>query len=169
MWKRLIALTLATSGLFCLGSGKRGEGVLVTFHLETSKEEWPKFAQAVKMGDPAQQFYFKLTPAFTDVDILWYYPFISKDGVTYGAAFKLKDGPTERLISLTSDPVYRGKLLGAHVQPLTSKSQPLQSYLQIDRRITDGVLVIWKDLTDMHLRAFSERFQHVRDFKGKKS
>lgn len=168
MRNRLTAyLLLAAAGLLSLGSGKRGESILVSFHLETNREEWPKFAQAVKMGDPAQQYYFKISPIITDADILWFYPYISEDGVTYGAAFKLKEAATERLANITSDPVYRGRLLGAHVQPLTAKGTPLLSYLQIDRRITDGVLVIWKGLTDAHLRAFTQRFSHVRDFTGK--
>jgi hypothetical protein len=167
MWNRLIAFLLIASGLFCLGSGKRGQPVLISFHLETGREEWPKFAQAVKMGDPAQQFYFKLSPALTDADILWFYPFISEDQVTYGAAFKLKETASQRLTTLTGDPAFRGKLMGVHVQPIGSKSAPLQSYLQIDSRITDGTLVIWKGLTDGHLRAFSQRFPHYRDFKGK--
>lgn len=167
MWNRTIALTLATAGLLSLGSGKRSDSVLVSFHLETSREEWPKFAHAVKMGDPAQQYYFKLSPIITDADILWFHPFISEDGVTYGAAFKLKDAGSERLTNLTSDPTYRGRLLGVHVQPVGPKTSPVLSYLQIDRRITDGTLVIWKGLTDTHLRAFTQRFAHVRDFMGK--
>lgn len=167
MWNRIIALLLVLAGICSLGSGKRGESLLVTFHLETSQEEWPKFAQAVKMGSPPQQFYFKLSPIITDADILWFYPFISEDGVTYGAAFRLSPAGTERLTNISSDPTYRGRLLGVHVQPIGPKSGPLQSYLQIDRRITDGTLVIWKGLTDAHLRAFTERFAHVRDFMGK--
>ena len=34
------------------------------------------------------------------------------------------------------------------------------------RRITDGTLVIWKGLSDDHLRAVSKRFSHVRDYLG---
>jgi len=163
---RLPVFLLAVAGLLSLASSKRGEAVLVSFHMETSKEDYPKFAQAVKMGNPAQQFYFKLSPVVTDQDIVWFYPFISEDGVTYGAAFKLSNVGTNRLTNLTSEPANRGRLLAANVQPVSSRTPPVRTFLQIDRRITDGTLVVWKGLTDEHLRVFTKQFGHVRDYMG---
>ena len=154
-------LTLSVSG-----SGKRKENLLFSFHLETSKDEYPKFAQAVKMGDPARQYYFRIMPSITDDDVEWYYPFISDDDTTYGVAFKLSAKGTGRLTSLTSLPENHGRLLASNVQALSDRIGPVRNYVQIDRRISDGVLVIWQGLSDDHLRVFSRRFPHVRDLMG---
>lgn len=140
--------------------------MVISFHLETVQEEWPKFAQAIKMGDPAQQYYFKMAPSLTDGDIAWYFPFIAEDGVTYGAAFKLKNKGKDVLRELTSEPKNQGKLLAANVQPMDQSSGPVRSFLQIDRRIDDGVLVIWQGLTDPHMQWLGGNIPHARDVTG---
>jgi len=160
------AAFVALASLALTASGKRGEPVVISFHLETVQAEWPKFAQAIKMGDPAQQYYFKMAPSLTDGDIEWYYPFIAEDGVTYGVAFKLKNKGAGMLRELTSDPKNQGKLLAGNVQPLDQSSGPVRCYLQIDRRIDDGVLVFWEGLTDLHLQWLGARFPHARDATG---
>jgi hypothetical protein len=162
---RLVAWAFVAC-LALTASGKRGEPVVISFHLETVQAEWPKFAHAIKMGDPAQQYYFKLAPSLTDGDIAWYYPFIAEDGVTYGTAFKLNRKGAQVLRDLTSDPKNQGKLLAGNVQPLDDRSGPVRCYLQIDRRIDDGVLVVWQGLTDQHLQWLGGRFPHARDVTG---
>ncbi len=163
-WPGLFLLALC---LPLMASGKRGSApALVSFHLETSEGDYPKFAHAVKMGDPAQQYYFKLSPALTDGDVQWFYPFLAADGVTYGTAFKMGTHGSNVLQTLTSSPENQGKLFAVNVMPLDSKSSPMRDYLQIDRRIDDGVVVIWQGLTDAHLRVFAQRFPHVRDVTG---
>ncbi len=153
---------LLALGLTSFGSGKRGQAVLISFHLEGSKEEWPKFAQAVKMSD-GQQFYFKVLPVATDADIQWFYPFVSDDKTTFGAAFKLDQRGSNALAQITGSPENHGRLLAVVTQPLSDQLPGLRNYLQIDKRITDGVVVVWSGLTDQHLRVFSGRFPHVRD------
>lgn len=147
-----------------LGSGKRSDGVLVSFHAEGTKEEWPKFAQAVKMSD-GKQYYFRILPVVTDANVAWYYPFIAPDK-TFGVAFKLDSRGTNALTSYTSSPENHGQLLAAVVHPISQQIGGVRSYLQIDKRVTDGIIVIWSGLTDKHLRVFSARYPHVRDLMG---
>ncbi|MEO0446092.1 MAG: hypothetical protein AAF191_08455 [Verrucomicrobiota bacterium] len=123
-------------------------------------------AHAVKLGNPAQQFYFTLTPVFTEQDVRWFYNFISEDGLTFGAAFKLHPQSAERLNLITKEPAFQGKLLAAYVQPVTAQSPPVQSVVRIDRGVTDGVLVIWKGLTNEHLQILQRRIPHVREVSG---
>ncbi|RFC46112.1 MAG: hypothetical protein DVB23_001748 [Verrucomicrobia bacterium] len=154
-------------GAVSMASSKKGTAVFLSFHLETSKDDWPKNAQAVKMGDPAQQYYFKLSPVITDGEVKWFSPFISQDGVTYGCAFKLSQHGTNILQQVTSAPENHGKLLASNMQPLDADSGPLRSYVQIDRRVDDGILVVWDGFTDRHLRLFAERFPHARDVEAR--
>ncbi len=159
--------------LFCLlavpgladASGKRGESVLISFHLETSKEEWPKFAHAIKLGNPAQQYYFKLAPEITDRDVVWYFPFPAEGGAGFGVALKLNQRGTQRLEFLSRLPENRGKLLVAHFQPISKKHPPVRSYVKIDRAVSDGVLVIWGGLGKDHLKALRELHTDVREAK----
>ncbi|MFT5465872.1 MAG: hypothetical protein ACI8UO_000968 [Verrucomicrobiales bacterium] len=165
MYRRITLALLACAGLLLIGAGKRGQGapVLISFHLETTADEFPDFAQAVKMGDQAQQFYFSKLPLVTDADVAWFYPFLADDGATYGVAFKLSRKGTDIIAQASTTPSNQGKLIAANIQAISRKQGSIRSYIQIDRGSTDGVLVIWKGLTDQHLRIFSERFPHVRD------
>ena len=156
-------LVLVCLGLASSASSKRGAPVLLSFHLETTKDAYPKSAMAVKMGEPVQQYYFSLIPILTDSQIKWFSPFISQDGVTYGCAFKLNQHGINILQQVTSAPESHGKLLASNVQPLDENSPPVRGYVQIDRRIDDGIIVVWDGFTDAHLRVFSERFPHARD------
>lgn len=151
----LIFLLLAGTLSVCLAAGKKYKLYLVTFHLEGEETDNPKFITPVKLGKEHRQYYFNKLPTFTDHDIRWFYPFTSTDGVSYGAAFKLKDhAATElRAITLTN----QGKLLG-----LRCSDAPLQAVL-IDRPIEDGVIVIWSGLQQRHLQEFRKRFPHVDD------
>lgn len=156
---------LAAAGLMLLGSGQRSGSapILISFHLETNGDDWPKYAEAIKMGSPAKQYYFRKMPVATDQEIVWFYPFLAEDGATYGAAFKFNQHGTELLSQVSGTPTNQGKLLAVNLQPISSKQGPVRSYIQIDRTVNDGIVVIWKDLTDEHLRVFAQRFPHVRD------
>lgn len=165
MRRRITLALLACVGLTLVSNSKRGSGapILLSFHLETTADEYPDFAQAIKMGNPAQQFYFSKMPLVTDHDIAWFYPFLADDGATYGVAFKLNRKGTDVLLQASTTPSNQGKLIAANVQAISRKQGMIRTYIQIDRGSTDGVLVIWKGLSDEHLRIFTQRFPHVRD------
>lgn len=153
--RAVLVFVLLGNVLFCSGAGKKYKLYLVTFHLEAEKTDNPKMITPVKLGKEHRQYFFSKIPTFTDHDIKWFYPFTAEDGVSYGAAFQLKDHALTELkaISLTN----QGKLLG-----LRCSDAPLQAVL-IDRPITDGVVVIWSGLQQRHLQEFRKRFPHVDD------
>ena len=151
----ILVLTLLASVLFCSGAGKKYKLYLVTFHLEAEKTDNPKMITPVKLGREHRQYFFNKIPTFTDHDIKWFFPFTSDDGVSYGAAFKLKDHATTELKAITL--TNQGKLLG-----LRCSDAPLEAVL-IDRPITDGVIVVWNGLQQRHLQEFRKRFPHVDD------
>ena len=59
--------------------------------------------------------------------------------------------------------ISHGNLIAANVQPISNREAPDRAYLQIDRPVSDGVIVIWQGFNEKHLRLFTQRFPHVRD------
>lgn len=155
----LILLFLFASAMWCHGIGKQYKLYLVTFHLEGEETDNPKMITPVKLGQEHRQYYFSKIPSFTDHDIQWFYPFSAADGVSYGAAFRMKEHAAVELKAITL--TNQGKLLG-----LRCSDSPLQAVL-IDRPIDDGVVVIWSGLQQRHLQEFRKRFPHVDDYQPK--
>jgi len=155
----IILLTLLATIVWCPAAGKQYKLYLVTFHLEGESTDNPKMITPVKLGQEHRQYYFSKIPTFTDKDIAWFYPFSAADGVSFGAAFRMKEHSATELkgITLTN----QGKLLG-----LRCSDAPLQAVL-IDKPIDDGVVVIWSGLQQRHLQEFRKRFPHVDDYKPK--
>ena len=107
------------------------------------------------MGSEAKQYYFEIMPSFTNKDIVWFYPFVSKDGRSFGAAFKLNPQATRHLHAVSQNA--QGKLMGARVAGAALTA------VAIDRPVDDGVIVIWDGLTRDHLQLFQRYFPHVED------
>jgi len=151
----LICSLLAIS-VWCPGIGKKYNLYLVTFHLEGDQTDNPKFITPVKLGKDHRQYFFSKIPCFTDKDIAWFYPFTSRDGASFGVAFRLKDHAAIELKAITL--TNQGKLLG-----LRCSDAQLQAVL-IDRPLDDGTVVVWEGLQQRHLEEFGKRFPHVDDF-----
>lgn len=154
--KILLLCALLAVAVLCPGAGKKYKLYLVTMHLEGEQNTNPKFVVPVKLGSDHRQYFFSKIPSFTDNDIAWFYPFTSRDGGSFGAAFKLKDHAATELkaLSLTN----QGKLLGIRCSDAVLKA------VLIDRPIDDGVIVMWEGLQQRHLQEFRKRFPHVDDF-----
>ncbi|NNE93018.1 MAG: hypothetical protein HKN23_15340 [Verrucomicrobiales bacterium] len=154
--KTAMTLALCAAACLCLtSSGKKAQKHVITFHLESDESHYPKFATPVKLGSQAKQYYFEIMPSVTEKDIDWFYPFVSKDGRTFGAAFKLQPSRARHLQGLTQE--NNGKLIGARVVGAQL------SATMIDRPIEDGILVIWDGLGREQLMLFKKYFPHVED------
>jgi len=159
MTRRLLTLLVFLAAVtWCPGAGQKHKTYLVTFHLEASEDDNPKFTTPVKLGKEHRQYFFDKIPTFTDKDIAWFYPFTAEDGASYGAAFQLEEHAATQLKALTL--TNQGKLLGLRIA-----DAPLQAVL-IDRPITDGVVVTWSGIQQKHLKEFRKRFPHVDDIRS---
>lgn len=147
----IVLLLIATLSP-AFGAGKKAQSFLITFHVEGVEEEAPEFASPIKLGNEMRQYYFKKVPEFTDHDIAWFYPFVSQDGQTFGAAFKLTPNAAQQLKGLCL--THQGKLLGVRIA-----NAPYSAVL-IDRPVDDGIIVVWQGLAKSHLKAFEKRFPH---------
>jgi hypothetical protein len=155
----LILLFLFATAMWCPGMGKQYKLYLVTLHIEGEATDNPKMITPVKLGQEHRQYFFSKIPTFTDNDIAWFYPFSAADGVSFGAAFRMKEHATVELKAITL--TNQGKLLGVRCS-----DAPLGAVL-IDKPIDDGVVVIWSGLQQRHLQEFRKRFPHVDDYKPK--
>ncbi len=154
-WKPwgVCALTLILTLSAVYAGGKRYHLYLCKFHLEGDIGDNPKFMIPVSLGSERRTYHFNKIPSFTDADIAWFYPFNAENGLSYGAAFRLKDHAATELTALSrTNP---GKLLG-----LTVGDAPVAA-VRIDRPVDDGVIVMWEGLQPSHLQEFQKRFPHV--------
>ncbi|MDF1816120.1 MAG: hypothetical protein P1V20_28220 [Verrucomicrobiales bacterium] len=158
MRQGIITVLLCSIGLFCVAAGSKAKGYIVTFHLEGDETESDKFVTPVKLGSEHRQYFFRKMPAFSDKDIMWFYPFIAEDGQSFGAAFRLIDHKAQELTALTV--ANQGKLLGTRVL-----DAPLRAVI-IDQPINDGVVVIWSGLSQNHLKAIGSKIAHVDKMQG---
>lgn len=154
----LIAALFCTIAVVCMGAGSKAKGYLVTFHLEGDETDSAKFVSPVKLGSEHRQYYFRKMPSFTDRDIVWFYPFVSEDGQSYGAAFRLADHKAQELTGITV--ANQGKLFGTRVM-----DAPLRAVI-IDRPINDGIVVIWSGLSQNHVKLISTKITHVDKMTG---
>lgn len=153
--RRFIILAALCLPLAAESGGKKTQNSIVSFHVEASQGDNPKFIVPAKLGSEHRQYFFQKVPAFNDRDIAWFYPFLSQDGVSYGAAFKLKEPAAVELKNVTLN--NQGRLLG-----LRCADAPLQAVL-IDQPLNDGIIVVWEGLQQRHLQDFKKKFPHVDD------
>lgn len=156
MKQSLTASIFCLLGALSLGAGTRSKSHVVTFHLEGEETDSPQFVTPVKLGSEHRQYFFRTMPAFTDHDMQWFYPFVSQDGQSYGAAFRLNETKSQELTAVTA--ANQGKLFGSRVV-----DAPLRAVI-IDRPATDGVLVIWDGLSQNHIKLLSTKIKHVEGY-----
>ncbi|MEM7144802.1 MAG: hypothetical protein AAF591_06680 [Verrucomicrobiota bacterium] len=156
---RLILTLTLLSGLAIAPSahamGKKKQRTMVSFHLETSADEAPKFAFPHTLPGTNIQRYFKINPEFTNRQIMWFHPFDSKDGRSKGIVFQLDQAATIRLEAISAQ--NRGKYLVTSL--LGAQSAPIL----IDRPVNDGVIVVWDGVSDAQIAMLAEEINQYQD------
>jgi len=139
--------------------GKAGEKGMVTFHLETDPTTNPKLV--FPQMDNGKQRLFLRAPEFTLKDMVAFSPFPSGTGDEYGLVFQLKDSGKRHLnvLSLSS----QGKYL------LAQANGRVVDGVIIDKPVEDGVIVIWKGISNEEVKIFDKVLPRIGDAgKGKK-
>ncbi len=144
--KRLILLALLVLPAAVCASGKKTPPASVSFHMQGSAAEAPKFARKVRtvVGDK----YFRKVPEISTRDIVAFSPFPADDNRTYGVVFKLNAHGRKRLLEATT--MNRGKLLLALVN-----GQAL-GVVRIDKPVKDGMLVIWSGIQQQEIKLYDK-------------
>ena len=127
-------------------SGKKTPPSSISFHLEGSAVEAPKFAR--EFNTLAGAKYFRKVPEVSSKNIEACSPFPADDDLTYGIVFKLNTQGSKRLNEVTT--MHQGKLLLSLVN-----GQPL-GVVRIDKPVTDGILVIWSGVTEQEVKLYDQ-------------
>lgn len=139
-----LILPLLSSPL--LANGKKSPVAAITFHIEGSSKEGPKFVRKVKTV--AGERYFRKVPEVSTSDIIAFSPFPADDKTTYGLVFQLSKRASTRLNASTN--MHNGKLLIAIV------NGQAVGVVKIDAPVTDGKLVIWSGIKDHEIKLYDQ-------------
>lgn len=142
----LALLIIPVSTVTSWASGKKTPPASISFHIEGSAAEAPKFAREIKTL--AGKKFFRKVPEVSTKDIVAFSPFPADDNLTYGIVFKLNQHGTKRLLEATL--MNRGKLLLALVN-----GQPL-GVVRIDKPVKDGMLVIWGGIKQQEINLYDK-------------
>ncbi len=120
---------------------------MVTFHLETDPTGVNPKLVFTQMDEGKQRFFLR-SPEVTMKDITAFCPFPSGTGEEYGLVFQLKD-PAKRRLNAVSI-ANQGKFL------LSQANGRVVDGVWIDKPVNDGVLVIWKGITNNDIKLFDK-------------
>lgn len=146
---RLSELVLFVLFTLCIpanAAGKKAPPASISFHLEGSAAEAPKFAR--EFNTLAGTRYFRKVPEVSSKNIQACSPFPADDDRTYGMVFKLNAQGSKRLNEVTT--MHQGKLLLSLVN-----GQPL-GVVRIDKPVNDGILVIWTGITQQEVKLYDQ-------------
>ncbi len=150
---RAIAILLLFLCILLPSAGKR-DRVVIGFHAEGGAEEGSKFVMSpIPIGNPPRKVHFRLVPEISTKQIQAFYAFPAEDG-SYGVAFKLIESGQLTLNALSSS--QHGKYL------LTTFNNQAVSYVLIDRKVSDGVIVVWSGVGEKDLAVLRKKLQEVR-------
>jgi hypothetical protein len=142
----VILLILPLLQTSVIANGKKTPPASISFHVEGSAMEGPKFVRKVKTV--AGERYFRKVPEISTHDIVAFSPFPADDQTTYGVLFKLNKRASQRLNASTN--LNRGKLLLALVN-----GQAI-GVVRIDKPVTDGMLVIWSGIKENEIKLYDQ-------------
>lgn len=138
--------------------GKAKTKFIVSFHLETDENMNPKLTFS-QMTNGKARFYRRM-PEISTNDIVSFAPFPTDNGTGYGVVFKLKDNAARRLNSVTN--MNQGRWLLAQVNGRVADG------VMIDQPVSDGMIVVWKDVTAEDIALFEESLPRINEEKKKK-
>lgn len=152
----VILFALMTPALVFAG-GKKTPPASLSFHIEGTAQEGPKFVRKVKTL--AGEKHFRKSPEISTRDIIAFSPFPADDKNTYGLILQLNKTAKRRLFTSTS--TNRGKLL------LTLMNGQAMGVVRVDKPVNDGILVIWSGVTLKEVRQYDLLLPRIGEDKKK--
>ncbi len=151
----MVASALMTPAV--VAGGKPDIKASLTFHMETEGTDNPKmiFSQLVS----GKVRFFRRMPEITTHDVLSFNPFPAEGSEGYGIAFKLNETAAKRFAAVTN--VNQGRWMIAQMNGRVVDG------VFIDQVITDGIVVVWKDVTLADIKVFDDSLPRIGQ-EGKK-
>lgn len=135
--------------------GKKDDEARISFHLETDRSDNPKMIFPQTIG--GQERVFKRVPEITSKDIAEFNAFASRNGEGFGLLLKLTRVAANRLASVTA--ANQGKWMVAQVNGIVVDG------VMIDQQITDGQLVIYKNISLATVQALDKKYPRLGEKK----
>lgn len=132
-------------------SGRKKGEFFVSFHVEGDKSEGKRRVAEDTIN--GRTVYFKRMPVVTHKDMRGYWPFPADDG-SWGAAFKLSKSGVRRLN--TAGLTERKRLMRVVV------NMKRVDVLYIDKAPEDGMIVVWKGLTEEDLKKIEKMMPQLK-------
>ncbi|NWK56689.1 hypothetical protein HW115_13785 [Verrucomicrobiaceae bacterium N1E253] len=142
-WSLPLAIALVPTAS---ANGKKTPPASITFHVEGTAAEAPKFTR--KVETLAGERYFRKVPEVSTNDIIAFSPFPADDKKTYGVVFQLNKQAAQRLHASTN--LNQGKLL------LGLVNGQAVGVVRIDKPVTDGMLVIWSGIQQHEIKLYDK-------------
>ena len=138
----LFALTVFLPAAASAG-GKKKAPVMVSFHLQGDAGEGGKLVFPFKTA--GQTIYYRKHPEFSSQDVVAFQSFPSDDPASYGLILQLNKLSAQRLASMSAS--NHGKYL------LCMVNGSVRDAVLIDKKVGDGLLVIWQRIGAAEVRA----------------
>ncbi len=153
-------ILLPILALFLVGFAKKDPKATVRFHTEANQQDTEQFAATVALQNPPRQIFIQKVPFISENDVKAVFPFPATDG-TMGCAFQLNAHGTLELD--TQSIMRRGTVILAYI------NGRLITDMLMDKRVSDGVLMIPSGLTALEIASLQKRFRTLGDPKSKRS
>ena len=146
--KRTIGILMLLMGLLSAGvlAAGKNSGPFIAIHPEGSQDEGQRMVRPDEQGGETR--YYRISPEVSGRHFSGYAPFLSEDGITYGAALYLNDEGTRAVQVMCS--TFQGKLARIIVN-----GRPVDT-VRIDRAPRDRRIIIWSGLTPEDFKAFEK-------------
>lgn len=151
----MLVLCLAGHIAPAAAGGKKNDMAGIAFHVEGDRTDNPKMIFPHAIG--GKERVFQRSPVVTAKDFAAFNPFPSQNGEGFGLLLKLKSAPANRVAGVTGSNT--GKWLVARV------NGRIVDGVIIDRQITDGELVIWKNVSLAEIQALDKKLPRIGEKK----
>ena len=138
--------------------GKAKHKFIASFHLETDENMNPKMTFSQMTNGKVR--FFRRMPEISTIDIVSFAPFSSDNGAANGVIFQLKDNAAKRLAAVTN--MNQGRWLLAQIN-----GRVIDAVL-IDKPVTDGFIIVWKEITLEDVALFDESIPRINEENNKK-
>jgi hypothetical protein len=148
--KFLLQILLLATFPLCLTAGgkKMDPSIAIRFHVQTNTFD-TSFAAKLLLGNPPREVLVEKIPSISERSIASFYPYQAPDG-SYGVVFQLdRDG---ELNLETISAAKRGTLMVAII------NGRVVAALNIDKRISDGIIYVPSGVTLPEIRAMGASF-----------
>lgn len=156
---RILCLLLAMMAPQTQAAAHRDNKATLSFHMQAQEIDNPKMIFKQELG--GKTVYFRRMPELATKDFASFTPFLDDSGNdTYGLVLRLKPHTAKRLLAITN--ANQGNYFLAMI------NGRIADVVLINDQVSDGVLVIWRSITQADIDSLEKVFPRTEDVGKKK-